>query len=46
MGMTIWEGMLIVGVVLIIVGVIMNATDDKSSRIQELEEKLSKLENK
>ena len=46
MGMTVWEGMLIVGVVLIIVGVIMNATDDKSSRIQELEEKLSKLENK
>ena len=46
MGMTIWEGMMIVGVVLIIVGVIMNATDDKSSRIQELEEKLSKLENK
>ena len=46
MGMTIWEGMMIVGVVLIIIGVIMNATDDKSSRIQELEEKLSKLENK
>ena len=46
MGMTIWEGMMIVGVVLIIVGVIMNATDDKSSRIHELEEKLSKLENK